>query len=257
MLRLGLKLWSTDTQYLGAARALHARGVFDFLELMVPGASSLEDLPRWADVPWPIILHAPHSECGLNMAQAALESQNRAEIVRVAEACRVLRPERVIFHPGLEGALDETIRQIGVFRRACPEPFRLGVIENKPRRGLRGQTLCGAAPEEIRRVMTATGLGFCLDLPHAVAYANWAGQPWHAVVEEFLRLRPVMFHLADGDAQAEIDAHLHLGAGTLPLKEILARIPPGATVTLETDKRLPDRLDDFVDDIEYVRACLS
>lgn len=104
--------------------------------------------------------------------------------------------------------------------------------------------------------MDATGLGFCLDAAHAVCYANRARRPWLEVFDEFLALGPAMYHLADGDAAAETDAHEHLGRGTFDLPRILGRIPDGSAVTVETKKDSPTDLNDFVRDVEYVRVCV-
>jgi endonuclease IV len=256
MLRLGLKIWSTNRAYRAPARALYEAGTFDFLEIAVPADSGLEDVTFWRDEPYPFVLHAPHSYSGLNMALESLETANRAQMEKLARAQAMLRPRFVIFHPGTQGSLQETVRQVRLFGREFPDLFARALVENKPRLGLRGETCQGASPVEIRSVMEATGLGLCLDVPHAIAFANGDRRPWEAVIDEFLAMGPVVYHLADGDAAAETDAHEHLGRGTFDLPRILGRIPDGSAVTVETKKDSPTDLDDFVRDVEYVRVCV-
>jgi sugar phosphate isomerase/epimerase len=253
MFELGLKVWSTNRSYLGPARSLHRSGAFDFVEVMVPGDGDLEDVGLWAREPYTFVLHAPHTYCGLNMAAARLADANRAQMARLEEARRLLKPCLVVFHSGMNGSVGETIRQIGAFQEAFPALFAEALIENKPRQGAKGETCVGASPDEIRTIVAATGLGFCLDIGHASCYANWAGRRWQEIVAEFVAMKPRLYHLSDGDARAFVDSHEHLGQGSFDLARMIAMIPPGARITIETKKDSPENLDCFLRDLAYMK----
>jgi len=257
MARLGLKIWSTNRGYRASARALRAAGVFDFVEMTFPAESGLDDVAFWRNEPYPFVLHGPHSLCGLNLAVPGLEGENRAQLQRLDQARLILQPERVVLHPGVDGTVEETIRQMVALRATLPDLFARALVENKPQVGLRGERCVGASPEEVRAIRSATGLGFCFDIGHAICYANAAARPWPPVIEEFLAMAPALYHLSDGDAAALTDAHEHLGAGTFDLPRIIRRIPPDAAVCLETRKDSATDLDDFARDVAYFRECAA
>jgi sugar phosphate isomerase/epimerase len=72
-----------------------------------------------------------------------------------------------------------------------------------------------------------------------------------------LTLEPEVFHLSDGDMDTPYDHHRHLGKGSYPLEEILSMIPENSLLSLETPRDSRDCLDDFKEDVNYLRACLS
>jgi sugar phosphate isomerase/epimerase len=111
----------------------------------------------------------------------------------------------------------------------------------------------GASPEEMDKIMKETGLGFCLDFGHALCYAAWARKPWAGVIADFLKLKPKVFHLSDGDVDSLKDAHEHLGTGNYDLGTMIRMIPEDGCVALETNHDSREHLDDFQRDVDYFR----
>ena len=72
-------------------------------------------------------------------------------------------------------------------------------------------------------------------------------------INDFLEINPCIYHLTDGDYSSERDAHLHYGEGTFPLKGLLGMIPKEAKVTNEAKHDSNINLNDFVEDILYVK----
>ncbi len=252
MFRIGLKLWSTNINYIPAAQVLFAQGIFDYVELfVVPGSGNA--IKDWRVLNVPYVLHAPHSYAGLNPADKARRAENLGLVRQVAEFVDALRPSKVIFHPGILYDLDEAIFQLNAFKQAFPWMSEKALVENKPGLGLNGEVCLGASEEQMKRVLQETGLGFCFDVGHAICHAVLAQKPWEKVVEGFLMMQPAMFHLSDGP-YSEKDKHLHLGEGQYDLASILERMPSEAVVTLETPKSFADSLDDFVKDAAMLRA---
>ena len=255
MLKLGLKLWSVNTDaYLREARRLYAEGVFDYLELyVVPG--SQETLPFWEklrnDLSLPFVIHAPHSFHGVNLADAANSAANVKAFEETKRFADMLGAGKIIVHGGwcpVDGdpvaALDQLIAQL---KPLADERF---LVENKPYLPINNlpRRLVGSTPNEIRSVLAAVKCGFCLDIGHAVASANAHGADWRAWLADFLSLQPAMFHLSDIQADSKLDQHLHFGTGTLPLAEIVSMLPRNANVSIETKRDSKQNLNDFADD---------
>ena len=246
-MKLGLKLWSVNGNYIAPALALYEREVFDYIELFtVPGSASY--IEKWKALDIPFVLHAPHSLAGFNPAVKDRRSANFALLPELDEYRIALNPEFIIFHPGVDGSIDETINQFNIIQEQFPEIHSLSLVENKPSIGLTGTTCVGALPQEIIRIQNETGMGFCFDIGHAVCASNTSGID----IKDFFRMQPAIYHLSDGDGDSELDAHLNYGKGDFDIGLILKQLPSDAKITIETDKASEDNLNDFVKDVEYL-----
>lgn len=250
-IRLGLKAWSTNLSIIPAARELYDRGDLDYVEVFCVPGSAAETAGPWAASKLPCIVHAPHSMSGLNFSLPEMETQNAdlaRESLRFAD---VLKSDMVIFHPGTQGRIEETVRQMLALR----DPRM--IVENKPYRGLDGSTCVGSRPEEIRMLIDALSLGFCLDFGHAIAASNSHGVPPLEYVARFMALGPVLFHLTDGEVKSDLDHHASYGQGSFPIRELLALIPDGSMVTDEAKRTDPDSLSDYLRDRRTAEALLD
>ena len=254
MPRIGLKLWSTNVgAYLHEAERLHAEGTFDYLELFVV-PDSLAMLPRWKALKMPFVIHNAHAAQGFNLADPECRERNREIYAQTKRFTDELNARHIIFHGGIDGTADETIRQL----LALNEPRAL--LENKPFVPLPnpyGAKFCrGATKDEIGRIIAETGCGFCLDVGHAVCSAASQGLEPYAFVGELNRLfRPTMYHLSDVlDMTSPYDAHPHLGHGVLDLAKLKREVfSPDARISIETEKSIPDGLADFQEDTRRLR----
>lgn len=255
-MELGLKLWSRNENYVDLAVELYKKGIFDYIELFaVPGSVSYINI--WEALDIPFVLHAPHSLAGFNPSIAERESANFTLLPEVDQFRRALDPKYIIFHPGIEGAVDESIRQFCEICQQYPEIHKLALIENKPEVGLNSEPCVGFLPQEISRIVEETGMKFCFDIGHALCAANSSGIEAYTMIRDFLRLQPAMFHLSDGDGGSEQDSHLNYGAGNYDLAGILKLLPDDAQITIETDKASNDNLEDFAKDVEFLNHLLD
>jgi len=252
--KLGLKLWSINTDnYLYEAIRLFENGFFDYIELyMVP--DNIDKLKNWQIAKKnhniPFTLHAPHFMHGFNLAKSECKEKNYKIYEEVKIFADELNAPFIIFHGGIDGDIKETAKQLSSFQ----EPRAL--IENKPFEALpnkmNGRFCRGYSFSEIQLVQNVSGCGFCLDIGHAVCSANSQQKEIYSYVEDFLNLKPNMFHLTDNeDITSVYDSHLHLGDGDLNLSKIKEILPKNATITLETIKNSKNNLDDFIEDVEY------
>ena len=259
MFRLGLKLWSVNTDaYLREAERLFAAGVFSYVELFVV-PETLETLAAWRRLHdskgIPFAVHNAHAAKGFNLADPSAETRNREIYAQTRAFADALEARHVIFHGGVDGTAEETARQL----KALEEPRAL--LENKPAVPLPNnagvRTCRGATAAEIGFILGEAGCGFCLDVGHAVCAANSQGlEPYAYVAELARRFAPAMFHLSDvADMSSQYDAHPHLGTGALDIPRLVRTVfPPDAAISIETVKDSPTNLDDFARDVGFLAA---
>lgn len=246
-----MKLWSVNYQYLPEARRLLREGICDFIELFVVPGSYSENLDQWAGLNADYVIHAPHYDFGVNLSDKGLLASNLRRIGEALKFADVLKADRVIVHPGIGGPIEETVRQL----RAVDDP-RL-TVENKPFFGRNRSRCTGSSPQEIGFLLQETGASLCLDIGHAICAANARKVDYLGYVDDFLKLKPSLYHLADGEANGVTDRHLHLGTGGYDLSLIVARIPRPRNITIETEKDSAETLDDFVGDVRFLHRLLS
>lgn len=246
--RYGLKLWSINRNYVDEAVRLYNEGVYSFIELfVVPG--TYNDYARlWMAVDIPFVLHAPHFDKGVNLASRKNQKTNllhAAETMRFADA---LQADTIIFHPGIEGDVRETVDQLHLIN----DP-RI-IVENKPYFGLNDVICVGSSPEDLEFITANADVGFCLDIGHAICAANARNVDPMEYLTNFLALTPRMHHLTDGKFDSIYDRHDHFGAGDYNIPNIVRLLPHGSVITVETDKDSTEHLDDFVADISYLKS---
>lgn len=248
MLKIGLKLWSTNEKYVKPALALYHEGFCDYIELFAVPGSLKNFLPMWKALEVPYLIHAPHYYGGgMCLSQKDAFEKNMelaAETLKFADA---LKAPHIIFHSGVGGNIEETARQLSYIN----DPRIL--VENKPYRGIKGEICNGVSPKEIGFLMASAKVGFCLDIGHALCAANSLKRPHAEFLSEMSALEPTLFHLTDGYKDGEKDVHLHLGTGSFDFDLIRMLLPQTAQVSIECYHDSEDHLDDFKDDSKFLR----
>ncbi|MGC8770404.1 MAG: TIM barrel protein [Brevinematia bacterium] len=248
MYKIGLKLWSINENYINEAIRLYEDGYYDYVELYAVPDSYDRFANLWKKLKAPFVIHAPHFGSGLNFSIKEQLETNRKYAFESFKFADLLKADKIIFHPGVNGDIEESIKQINSMR-----DDRM-VIENKPYLG-NGENLfsIGSTPEEIKFILDSTNISFCLDFGHAICSANAHKREVFGFIKEFLSLSPVMFHLTDGDFNGVYDSHLHYGDGSFPIDKLTSFVPEGAMITNESVKNYTDKLDDFVNDVLFLR----
>ncbi|MEN6384140.1 MAG: GNAT family N-acetyltransferase [Phycisphaerales bacterium] len=246
MHKIGLKLWSINKNYFDEAKRLFEEGFYDYIELYaVP--DSLELIDFWKKLQVPYVIHGPHFRNGLNFADPQKKDDNIKLAHQAIKFANALNAEYIIFHPGVDGSIEETARQLSKIKDS-----RI-LIENKPYLGF-GNVICtGNLPEEIEFIMKQCNVGFCLDIGHAICAANSHKIEYISFLKEFIKLEPTMYHLSDGDLHGEFDSHEHFGQGKYNLDELISLLPSSAMVSIETKKDSEENLTDFVKDANFFR----
>lgn len=248
-MKLGLKLWSTNSNYyFEEAKRLYEQGIYDYIELyIVPG--SLATLSKWKTLKIPFTLHAPHFIHGVNLADPAKEKYNTESFKEAEEFFYELNAGYIVIHPGIEGNIEETIKQLNKIK-----PPKM-LVENKPFLAplIPGKICRGATIEEISKVIKEVKCGFCLDIGHAICTANSLKLKPYEFLIEFDKLNPLCYHLSDNLIDTELDKHLHFGQGNYDLKEIFSIIDINKNIAIETNKNSKENLNDFIEDVKWLK----
>lgn len=250
MIKIGLKLWNINTgNYLPLLNNLYEKGCFDYIELyIIPG--QLDLLPLWQQIHIPFDIHAPHFQHGMNLSKAEYLQTNLKYYGETAQYADKLKSDVIVFHGGTDGTLDETIRQLQLINDSRT------VIENKPYKVLpfiNGDHYVGNTFSDMEKTIHQTSCHFCLDICHALCTERSLNLELYSLVEDFLKLNPVRFHLSDHCIEDELDSHLNFGKGNINFSYILNKIPQDAYITIETAKQSPDNLDDFISDAQFLK----
>lgn len=248
MYQFGLKLWSTNDNYMVEAVRLHTAGVYSYIELYAVPGSFAAYHQLWAELNIPYVIHAAHFRGGMNLAKKGGEAKNLILIKEAQQFADRLKADKIIVHAGIAGDIRETARQL---KQVNDKRI---LIENKPYHALDDGLICnGTTPAEIKLVMDTANVRFCLDIGHAICSANAHHQEPLAFIDEFINLRPSMYHFTDGDIKGTYDDHRHIAQGNYDIKVLLAKLPPNALMTIETLKASPDNLADFQADIRALK----
>ena len=250
MIKLGLKIGSNDTQYTDEILQYYEQGVFQYIELFTLTGTFNDTIFYWKQFDIPFGIHAPHSFAGLNLAITADRTVNKEKIAETVKFADELKAKYIIFHSGVNGMPGEVVQQLKPF---ADERF---LIENKPIRGLDGSTCVGSIYSDLKLIIDGIGKGsgFCLDFGHAICAARTLKRDPMKFINELRNLNPRVYHLTDGDYSSELDSHLHYGAGSFPLKELLAFVPDGGMVTNEAKRFDLKSLKEFDLDSDYVHS---
>ena len=247
-MKIGLKLWSTNDYYVPLLLDLYEGKWFDYVELYAVSGSFEQYSGGWGAFRFPYVIHAPNDS--INLAVSENFEENRERFKETQRYADLLDAEIIIVHAGLDGTIEESIRQLKLL-----EDRRL-VIENVPPIGFKEQVCIGSSLEEIEKILTnCPSMKFCLDFGHAITYASCQGIPYDDTIINFNQISPVMYHLCDGNFSNKRDRHLHLGEGEYDLAGMLGFVPEGYRVSLETPKESKEDLDDFINDVKILKKC--
>ena len=251
-IRVGLKLWSVNTDLIAHAEGLYRCGYFQYIELYsVPGTYD-KVIDQWKKCPAPYVIHCAHSSHGFNLAKKDMRLKNQGILREAQRFADALKADAIILHGGNEGDIHEAIAQIKDF---WDERM---LIENKPKFGTNGRVCIGWNVREIQKIRESAEVsGMVLDFAHAVCAANAAGQAPDEFIDGFFSLKPSMFHLSDGDRHSLTDKHRNFGHGNFEVKKWILKIPAGSRLALETPMGSGPGLDYFKNDVAYLNDLSS
>lgn len=248
MFRYGLKLWSASINYTKEASHLFSKGIYDYIELYIVPGSYKKYIKTWLKLAIPYIIHAPHSAHGMNIARSDCLTNNLKLFAEAQLFANSLKANKIILHPGFNGSVKEASRQITILYD------KRIVIENKPFYSLiNNWRCCGSTFKDIKFLLEHNNVGFCLDIGHAICSANQQKIEAISYIKKFINLKPVLYHLSDGDYKGLFDNHFHFDKGTFPLRVIINLLPKNIKISIETPKIYKNQLKDFTRDIKFLK----
>ena len=226
-IKFGLKLWSTNQDRIEEAKALIENGFFHYIELMpIPNT----EIAPFLKCNIPYIIHITTERYGLNIADKEKLEFNLETIDNCVEWADKLNAKYLILHPGF-GLMDDAV---GFLRDINRDYDKRILIENMPKVGLNNERMIGYTPEQIKELV-GKRFGLCLDLNHAIKAAISLKTPYKEFIQEFLKLKPKMFHISDGKIDNDKDEHLNIGEGNYDFEFLMGCVKEAKSkyVTLE------------------------
>ncbi len=246
-INFGLKLWSTNKSLIEDAKKLIMEDTFQYIELTpIPNTS----LDYFKNMSIPYVIHITTENHGLNIADPEIKDYNLELIHECILWADELKAKCLVLHPGygsIENALDflDNIKDNRIH------------IENMPKVGINNEKMIGYNPEQIK-VLMGNKFSFCLDLNHAIKAASSLNIDYKDSIENFLKLKPKLFHIADGRTNYEKDEHLNFGEGNYNLNYMMEVVKNHSKenttyITLETPRK---SLNDDLKNVEIIRKIL-
>ena len=240
-IKIGLKIWSTNSGLLEKAKELVGRYIFQYIEL-TPIPST--EITPFLEYNLPYIIHITTERYGVNIADKKKKQFNLRAVNNCIEWADKLNAKYLILHPGF-GSIDNTMDFLSDI------DDRRFLIENMPKVGLNGENMIGYTPEQIKKLI-ANKFGLCLDLNHAIKAAVSLRKPYKEFIEGFLMLKPRMFHISDGKLNNEKDEHLGIGEGDYDFAFLMScvKMSEFKHVTLETPRNNLNSLGEDLKNLE-------
>ena len=253
MHKFGLKIWSINTAYyFNEAKRLIDEGYIDYIELyFVP--DSEENIKYWNKLNIPFVIHSPHMAHGFNLADKSIRDRNYSIFNSVKMYADELASEKIIVHCEANGSIGETLNQLNHIDDA-----RI-IIENVPAI-VSNDTIIdyfiGVKPAEIEYIKNNSNVGFVLDIGHALAAAVYYKVDYWDFIDAFFLLKPDMLHLSDSDTTTPYDDHYNIGKGNFDFHKLKGRLLKSYNISIETNKKSKQNLDDYKEDVKSLRKIL-
>lgn len=241
--KLGLKLWSNGTGTLSDAVKLYQEGLYSYIELYVVPGSFDKLILSYKALSIPFILHCPHESHNFDLSDKNKEKENIEVFKEVVKYAEVLKAKNIVIHSGSKGSIEEASRQIKLLK--------------DPRILVENTVHIGSTIEDIKFLLMNNKIKFCLDVSHAICTANNRGFDPIVYLNEFKKLNPSLYHLTGGTFESKNDQHNHFSESNYPWGKILPILTIGSRITIETDRRCPDSLSDFREDVKDLNKIIN
>ena len=253
MVKIGLKLWNTNENYIPIAIDLFKDKIFDYIELYIVPENT-DKLPLWQKLEIPFHVHAPHSAHNMNLSDENKREYNFKLYQETKYFADGLDAKYIVFHGGTNGNYKEAASQIKSFND------KRSLIENKPYtvlKFIKANEYTGTTPEELKYIKEFANCGFCLDIGHAICSANSHKVDPYEYINQYSKLNPNKLHISDIHTDTVYDEHLNFGLGNLNFNKLTTLLKNIGDVTIETNKKSKENLDDFIKDVEFLRRVIN
>jgi deoxyribonuclease-4 len=257
-MKIGAKIGPTEDNW-GTLQKL-AKSM-DFIEAYY--TKERTELSRLLSLDTRWVVHGPHSGHGFNTVDGSNMKFFEDSIVLAYE----LGAKYVILHPG---HYREGNRKV-LFNRMIENMKKLKSLCKKNKVGILIENIIpflhmgpdipiisekdegfGFAPEEVKKILKELRCEFVLDFSHAYISSLHLNVDYKEFIGEFMKLRPVMFHICDGNLGKKKDMHLPLGKGNYDLPFFISVIDRDVTLEIK-----PPTLENFAESKKYIERILK
>jgi len=244
-MKIGVKTYS-DVELLK-----HFEDKTDFFEIMALEKPNQEVIEFIKKTKVPIVIHSQHKVFGINNADKSRYDKNLESLKVAIDLANQTNSNKIIVHPGevdkndkdnsSEKNSEDLIKSLNDKRI---------IIENMPY--YNGSPLC-SKPKDMKRYLKNTKTKMCFDVNHAISSALSLKENYLEIMKEFIKLKPVHYHLGGQKIKEKDITHLHFDESEINLQEIIKTLPKNAEITLEVgiDIKKTD------DDLELIRKIVK
>jgi len=245
-IKYGLKLRTSESRLMKDAERLIDKGIFDYAELLIDPKNP--DIAPFSEFDLDYVIHCPHENHGVDIGN---QEQNDFTLKMLDISQRFadeLNANIVILHAGT-GSLENAKNVLS----SCNDS-RI-TLENMPKVGINGEACLGYTAETMKALVSSR-FGICIDFGHAIKASMTLKIDYKKIIQEFLKIKPRIFHISDGNFNTEKDEHLNIGAGAYDFKYFRNCIynNPSKFVTLETPRQNNMSLEENVKNVEALRS---
>lgn len=240
-MKIGIKIYS-EKSFLE-----HFRKKIDFVEILTIEGRDYEFTRQLSQ--FPVVIHAQHYIFGANPADKSKDGGNISSANFARKIADSTNAKRIIIHPGVINNGSSSEDNAVSFIKNLNDKRVL--IENLPK--YKDFNCLCTTPEETKEFMKKADVKLCFDINHAIETAFQAGRDYKEFIKEFIKLKPVQYHLGGQRIKGGIASHLSFQDSEIDLKEILKLLPKDAEITLETE---PD-IEKMESDINIIRGIIE
>ncbi len=226
--------------------------IIDFIEIILGPKFRAKDIEMIKNLKLPYAIHLPNSNNGIDFGDKRSEEQNTKYIRKINqnyEKLMELNPICYIVHPesGDIGLSIDNINKLKI------KPL---AIENMPKTSLIEGELIGYDSITLAKYFKEIeSLEFCLDINHAIKASISEGIGYLNLLKELINLKePILFHIAGGNFNIEVDEHLHLDNSEydmFKIKQFLFDYAKSIKLTFETPRNNKKKIDDDLRNMRY------
>jgi endonuclease IV len=196
----------------------------DFIEVLASKDLKLSSLKKHKI---PFTIHATHSWWNVNPADPALEKHNLEQVKLAQKAADIAKSDIIILHPGwIQNKKCSIENAVNFFKKL-----------NDPR--IIAENLCKkssvTSSVEGMKLFKENKIDFCMDFGHAIAAAYQYKKNYKRYIRQFMKLKPIYFHISDGKVKSPLDSHMDLGDGDYDINFLKKLI--NKSVALETSHK--------------------
>ena len=246
-MKKGLKLWKDNLHLIEEYKDL-----YDFFEIYIDPDFPLEELKKYST--YNITIHAAHNRHDFNPSDKDKHKLCKKILDLALKAAEIVNSPWIIAHVGPDHDKNSKKNMLEFFddnwnEKVIFENCTLVDYTNNDTKYL------FSLPEEMKELLSRYNAKMVLDFGHAICSANILKKNPEKLIDEFLELKPICFHVSGIEMNSVSDTHLNLFAVDSKM-EYLKKIKADKFVTFEVDYQTNKNRNAQIKNIKFFESCL-